>query len=101
MGQEDPETLVGRTVEYWQGVMAGAAKIEVPCRKATEALKAAHVCQLIASDHGSIQGGEGFYDEFFVRDGAYQIMEMEEAGLPTRPESDRALPSDAEARRAF
>ena len=49
---------------YWRGVLAGAAKIEVPCRKATDALKAAHVCQLIASDHGSIHGGEGFYDEF-------------------------------------
>ena len=47
-----PKVWLERTVEYWQGVMAGAAKIEVPCRKATEALMAAHVCQLIASDHG-------------------------------------------------
>jgi hypothetical protein len=78
---EDPKLWLDRTAEYWRGVMAGAAKIEVPCRKATDALKAAHVCQLIASDHGVIKGGEGFYDEFFVRDGAYQIMEMEEAGL--------------------
>jgi hypothetical protein len=79
--KEDPKLWLARTVEYWQGVMDRAAKIEVPCRKATDALKAAHVCQLIASDHGSIHGGEGFYDEFYVRDGAYQIMEMEEAGL--------------------
>ncbi len=77
----DPKLWLDRTVEYWQDLMAKAAKIEVPCRKATEALKAAHVCQLIASDHGSIHGGEGFYDEFYVRDGAYQVMEMEEAGL--------------------
>jgi hypothetical protein len=79
--KEDAKVWLARTVEYWQGVLDRAAKIEVPCRKATDALKAAHVCQLIASDHGSIHGGEGFYDEFFVRDGAYQIMEMEEAGL--------------------
>ena len=79
--KEDPKRWLDRTVEYWQGVMDRAAKIEVPCRKASDALKAAHVCQLIASDHGSIHGGEGFYDEFYVRDGAYQIMEMEEAGL--------------------
>jgi hypothetical protein len=79
--KEDPKLWLDRTVEYWRGVMAKAAKIEVPCRKASDALKAAHVCQLIASDHGSIHGGEGFYDEFYVRDGAYQVMEMEEAGL--------------------
>ena len=59
----------------------GAAKIEVPCRKATEALLAAHVCQLIANDHGEVHGGEGFYDEFYIRDGAYQVMELEEAGF--------------------
>jgi hypothetical protein len=70
-----------RTEEYWQHVVDGAAKIEVPCRKANEALLAAHVCQLIASDHGEVHGGEGFYDEFYIRDGAYQVMELEEAGF--------------------
>jgi hypothetical protein len=79
--KEDPEVWLDRTAEYWRGVMAKAAKVEVPCRKASDTLKAAHVCQLIASDHGSVHGGEGFYDEFWVRDGAYQIMELEEAGL--------------------
>jgi len=72
---------LARTADYWRGALAGAAKIEVPCRKASDALKAAHVCQLIANDHGTMHGGEGFYDEFFVRDGAYQIMEIEEAGF--------------------
>ena len=70
-----------RTVQYWTGVMARAAKVQVPCRKATQALLAAHVCQLIANDLGDLRGGEGFYDEFFIRDGAYQLMELEEAGL--------------------
>jgi len=77
----DPQTWLDRTIEYWRGLMDGAARIEVPCRKATEALLAAHVCQLIANDHGELQGGEGFYDEFYIRDGGYQIMELEEAGL--------------------
>jgi hypothetical protein len=77
----DPKLWLDRTKEYWQGVLAGAAKIEVPCRKATEALKAAHVCQLIAADHGVVKGGEGLYDAFWIRDGAYQILEMEEAGF--------------------
>ncbi len=79
--KEDPKVWLQRTVDYWKGVVAGAARIEVPCRKATEALLAAHVCQLIASDHGELHGGEGFYDHFYIRDGAYQIMELEEAGL--------------------
>ncbi|HUT23708.1 MAG TPA: hypothetical protein VM492_05150, partial [Sumerlaeia bacterium] len=49
--------------------------------KATQALRAAHVCQLIANDLGVLHGGEGFYDNFYIRDGGYQIMELEEAGL--------------------
>jgi GH15 family glucan-1,4-alpha-glucosidase len=79
--QEDPKLWLDRTIEYWRGVMAGAASIRVPDEKATQALLAAHVCQLIAGDHGEIHGGEGFYDEFYIRDGAYQVMELEEAGL--------------------
>lgn len=78
---EDPEVWLTRTVDYWRGVIAGTAQIAVPCRKASEALKAAHVCQLIASDHGEPHGGEGFYDCFYIRDGAYQVMEYEEAGM--------------------
>jgi hypothetical protein len=62
-------------------VIDSAAGIEVPCRKATEALRAAHVCQLIANDHGEVHGGEDFYDTCYIRDGAYQVMELEEAGF--------------------
>jgi hypothetical protein len=78
---EDPAVWLRRTVEYWDGLLSRAARIEVPCLKSTQALLAAHVCQLIASDHGQLHGGEGFYDEFYIRDGAYQLMELEEAGL--------------------
>jgi hypothetical protein len=77
----DPNVWLDRTVQYWHGALAGAAHIQVPCKKASQALLAAHVCQLIASDHGEVHGGEGFYDEFYIRDGAYQVMELEEAGL--------------------
>jgi hypothetical protein len=84
--QEKPERWLDRTVQYWRGVLAQGARIEVPCPKATQTLKAAHVCQLIASDHGELHAGEGFYDEFYIRDGGYQLLELEEAGLwgPTR-----------------
>ncbi|NQT17753.1 MAG: hypothetical protein HQ582_33665 [Planctomycetes bacterium] len=79
--QEDAKVWLERTKQYWEGLILSASRIEVPCRKATEALLAAHVCQLIANDHGELQGGEGFYDHFYIRDGGYQIMELEEAGL--------------------
>ncbi len=78
---EKAEVWLTRTKNYWKRVMARAAKIEVPCRKAREALLAAHVCQLIANDHGEVHGGEDFYDVFYIRDGAYQVMELEEAGF--------------------
>lgn len=91
--KEDPELWLQRTAEYWEGMMARAARIQVPCEKATQALLAAHVCQLIASDHGVLHGGEGFYDDFFIRDGGYQVLELEEAGLwrPARKAVDAYL----------
>lgn len=79
--KEDYNVWFDRTVDYWRGLEKTVATIEVPDRKAVETLKAAHVCQLIANDHGEVRGGEGFYDEFFIRDGAYQVMELEEAGM--------------------
>jgi len=78
LADADPDLWLDRTVQYWKGALSRAAHIEVPCRKATEALLAAHVCQLIANDHGDVHGGEGFYDQFYIRDGAYQVMELEE-----------------------
>jgi hypothetical protein len=79
--KEDHRVWLERTVGYWQGLEKSIATIEVPCRKATETLKAAHVCQMIANDRGEVRGGEGFYDQFYIRDGAYQVMELEEAGM--------------------
>jgi hypothetical protein len=78
---EDAKLWLGRTVEYWKGVKSKAARIQVPSDKATEAFLASLVYQLITSDHGEVHPGEGFYDEFYIRDGAYQVMQLEEAGL--------------------
>jgi hypothetical protein len=78
---EDAKLWLDRTVEYWRGIMSRATRIRVPCDKATQALLASHVYQLIANDHGEAHPGEGFYDEFYIRDGAYQVMQLEEAGL--------------------
>jgi hypothetical protein len=79
--KEDPALWLDRTVKYWRDLVLKAGRITVPCEKSTQALLAAHVCQLIANDHGQLRGGEGFYDEFYIRDGAYQVTELEEAGL--------------------
>ena len=57
---EDAAVWLQRTIEYWKNLMDSVARIDVPDRKATEALRAAHVCQLIASDHGELHGGEGY-----------------------------------------
>jgi len=70
-----------RTVTYWEALLNGATSIEVPCQKSNNALRAAHVCQLITSDHGELHCGEGFYDRFYIRDGGYQMMQLEEAGF--------------------
>jgi len=77
----DWQTWLNRTIGYWRGVADRAASITVPEAKANDTLLFAHVTQLIASDKGVVKGGEGFYDEFYIRDGAYQILELEEAGL--------------------
>jgi hypothetical protein len=78
---KDARLWLDRTVGYWRGVISRATRIRVPCDKATQALLASHVYQLIANDHGELHPGEGFYDEFYIRDGAYQVMQFEEAGL--------------------
>ncbi|MBI2301707.1 MAG: hypothetical protein HYU66_22625 [Armatimonadetes bacterium] len=77
----DADVWLRRTADWWRGLLDSAGRIEVPDRKAEDTLRAAHVCQLLAADHGEVHGGEGFYDEFYVRDGAYQLLELEEAGL--------------------
>jgi hypothetical protein len=79
--REAADIWLSRCESFWQGLLEQRAQIEVPCSKATAALRAAHVCQMIANDHGEVHGGEGFYDEFYIRDGAYQVLELEEAGL--------------------
>lgn len=78
---QDAKLWLARTREFWEDCVAKSARIQVPCRKANEALLAAHVCQMIANDHGEMHAGEGFYDHFYIRDAAYQVMQLEEAGF--------------------
>ncbi len=96
---EDPKLWLKRTLTFWQDFLARGATIQVPCQKATDALKASHVLQLITSDHGELNGGEGFYDEFYIRDGAYQIMQLEEAGF--WDEAEKAIDYYVRAQRDY
>jgi len=70
-----------RTVTFWRDLFAKAAHFEIPDRRAGNALRASHVYQFINNDHGVVQGGEGFYDIFYIRDGAYEVLQFEEAGF--------------------
>lgn len=70
-----------RTVGSWRGLLDSGARFEVPDKRASECLRASHVNQFIGNDHGQVRAGEGFYDEFYIRDGAYQVQQLEEAGF--------------------
>lgn len=80
-GDQNPQVWLDRTVSYWRNLLATGTQIEVPCEKATQALRAAQVQQFIDNDRGVLKGGEGFYDEFYIRDGAYQLLQFEEGGF--------------------
>ncbi len=79
--------------------MEDACRITVPSRKATEAMLAAHVCQLIASGHGELHGGEGFYDNFYIRDGARALGKEDEAQALEGEAADYRAAIDAAHRR--
>ena len=78
---QTPKLWLDRTVQYWQSLIGSGAVVETPEAKANQALLASHVDQFINNDHGVVQGGEVFYDIFYIRDGAYEVQQFEEAGF--------------------
>jgi hypothetical protein len=81
LDREDAHVWLERTVKYWRETLDEGTRIAVPCEKALNAFKWSNVYQLIACDEGDIKGGEGVYDWFYMRDGAYQVMALEEGGF--------------------
>jgi len=77
----DADLWLGRTVQYWRSVRQKCPRIEVPERKATDAFWAALCYQLISNDRGKYRPGEGFWDNFWLRDAAGIAMQYEEVGL--------------------
>lgn len=65
---------------FWRGLMARGAEVIVPEDKARETYLASIVYQFIGRDRGEVHAGEGFYDEMYLRDGAYQAISLAHAG---------------------
>jgi hypothetical protein len=79
--EADAALWLERTTNYWRDLLARGAQFIVPEQKAVDSVRASHVYQFIANDGGVLKGGEVFYDQFYIRDGAYQVMQFEEAGF--------------------
>jgi hypothetical protein len=76
----DFEAWKGRAVDFWEGLLARGAALEVPEEKAMDSYLASLVYQFIGRDKGELHAGEGFYDELYLRDGAYQAISLAQAG---------------------
>jgi len=81
LDREDAHVWLDRTVKYWQETFDKGTQIAAPCERAVNAFKWSNAYQLITSDEGDIKGGEGRYDWLYIRDGAYQVMALEEGGF--------------------
>ncbi|MBN1420275.1 MAG: hypothetical protein JXP34_15960, partial [Planctomycetes bacterium] len=67
-------------VRFWEGLVAKGAHLDVPDAKALATYRAGIVFQFIARDGAVLKPGEGFYDNFYLRDGALQLWSLELAG---------------------
>jgi hypothetical protein len=76
----DFDAWKGRTADFWEGLLARGARLEVPEEKALDSYLASLVYQFIGRDKGELHAGEGFYDELYLRDGAYQAISLAQAG---------------------
>lgn len=76
----DFEACQAATIAYWQELLGRGAQFEVPEAKAADTYKASLVYQFIGRDKGQVHGGEGFYDEQYIRDGTYEALSLAHAG---------------------
>jgi hypothetical protein len=77
---EDADLWLARTIDYWQSVRDSAPRIEVPDRKVSDAFWAALAYQYISNDNGKFRPGEGFWDNYWMRDAAYMEVHYAEMG---------------------
>ena len=70
-----------RTAAAWDAILARGARLEIPEAKAQQAYLASLVYQFIGRDKAELHAGEGFYDNLYLRDGAYQAVSLAHAGF--------------------
>ena len=70
-----------RTAAAWDAILARGARLEIPEAKAHLACLASLVYQFIGRDKAELHAGEGFYDNLYLRDGAYQAVSLAHAGF--------------------
>jgi hypothetical protein len=76
----DLDAWKSRTRDFWEGLLARGASLDVPEEKVLNSYQASLVYQFIGRDMGELHAGEGFYDELYLRDGAYQAISLAQAG---------------------
>lgn len=71
-----------RTKEFWMELLRKGAIIGVPEEKPSLTYSASLIYNFIGRDGTVIKPGEGFYDNFYLRDGAFQVHALDLAGFP-------------------
>ena len=71
-----------RTKEFWMDLLRKGAAIVVPEEKPSLTYSASLIHNFIARDGTVIKPGEGFYDNFYLRDAAFQVHALDLAGFP-------------------
>jgi len=69
-----------KTTDFWESLLGRGARLDVPEEKVLQSYLASLVYQFIGRDKGELHAGEGFYDEMYLRDGAYQAVSLAQAG---------------------
>jgi len=72
-----------RTKRFWMRLLRKGAVISAPEEKPSLTYYASLVYTFIGRDGTVIKPGEGFYDNFYLRDGAFQVHALDLAGYTT------------------
>jgi len=84
-----PRWVEQHALDYWSPLLhSDSGRVSIPDSKALSTYFASLAYTFIGRDDGSVHPGEGFYDGYFLRDGAYQAWALELAGY-----LDEARPS--------
>jgi len=81
LAERGPQAAQDEAAAFWRGLLRpDSDRVLIPERKVRETYFASLAYTFIGRDDGRIHPGEGFYDGFFLRDGAFQTWALELAG---------------------